>query len=393
MADLAAAALGMDPVEIRRRNLIAPERFPYASPLGFTYDSGRYERALDRACELIDYPGLRREQRAVRAADRVMGIGLAVFIERAGSGVWESGAVAVEPSGRVVIRTGSTSHGQGHGTTFAQMAADELSVDPGDVEIRAGDTAEVPDGVGTFASRSVAVGGSAIVEAARVVKAQAHRVAAHLLGADPSEVRWEHGRFMAPGRQSVSLREVAEAAHDPDRTPDGSEPGLAASVRFELAGPVFPFGAYAVAVEIDPQTGHVTVGRIVAVDDAGRVVNPLLAEGQVVGSTVHGLGEALFEEVLHDEAGQPLNPNFTEYGVPGATEVPAIASEFQETLSPLTPLGAKGIGESGSIAVPAAVANAVADALSPFGVTHLDLPYTPERVWRAIRGGGPVSGR
>ena len=393
MADLAAAELGMDPVEIRRRNFIPPERFPYASPLGFIYDSGRYEPALDRACELIDYPGLRREQRAARAAGRVMGIGVAVFVERAGAGVWESGAVSVEPNGHVVIRTGSTPHGQGHATTFAQIAADELGVDPGDVEIRAGDTAEVPEGVGSFASRSVTVGGSAIVEAARGVREQARRVAAHVLGADPGEVRWEDGRFMVAGRRPVSLPEVAEAAHDPDRLPDGMEPGLEASVRFELTGPVFPFGAYALTAEIDPQTGDVAVGRIVAVDDAGRIVNPLLAEGQVVGSTVQGLGEALFEEVAYDEAGQLLNGTFAQYGIPGAAEVPPIESEFQETPSPFTPLGAKGIGESGSIAVPAAVANAVADALSPFGVTHLDLPYTPERVWRAIRDADPVGDR
>ncbi|MGZ8571211.1 MAG: xanthine dehydrogenase family protein molybdopterin-binding subunit [Actinomycetota bacterium] len=388
MADLAATELGMDPVEIRRRNFIPPERFPYTSPLGFTYDSGRYERALDRVCELIDYPGLRREQPTVRAAGRVTGIGLSVFIERAGAGVWESGAVSIGPSGHVVVRTGSTPHGQGHATTFAQIAADELGVDPGDVEIRAGDTAEVPEGVGSFASRSVTVGGSAIVEAAREVREQARRVAAHLLGAPPGEVRWEGGWFEAPGRRPVSIREVAEAAHDPDRIPDGMEPGLEASVRFELSGPVFPFGAYALTVEIDPQTGDVAVGGIVAVDDAGRIVNPMLAEGQVVGSTVQGLGESLFEEVVYDEAGQLLTGTFTQYGIPGATEVPAIESEFQETPSPFTALGAKGIGESGSIAVPAAVANAVADALSPFGVTHLDLPFTPERVWRAIRDAG-----
>ena len=388
MADLAAAALGIDPVEIRRRNLIPPERFPYPSPLGFTYDSGRYERALDRVCELIDYAALRREQRAARAAGRVMGIGLAVFLERAGAGVWESGAISVDQSGRVVVRTGSTAHGQGHGTTFAQIAADELGVDPGDVEIVAGDTGVVPDGVGTFASRSVTVGGSAVVEAARGVRERARGVAAHLLGVDPGEVRWENGGFEAPGRPALSLRDVAAAAHDPDRIPDGVEPGLEASVRFELPAPVFPFGAYALTVEIDPQTGRVTVGRIVAVDDAGRIVNPLLAQGQVVGSTVQGLGEALFEEIVYDEAGQLLNGSFAQYGILGAPEIPAIESEFQETPSPLTPSGAKGIGESGSIAVPAAMANAVADALSPFGVTHLDLPYSPERVWRAIRDAG-----
>jgi carbon-monoxide dehydrogenase large subunit len=393
MADLAAGELAIDPAEIRRRNFIPPEAFPYETPLGFTYDSGRYERALDRACELIDYPGLRRDQRIARAGGRVAGVGLAVFVERAGAGVWESAAASVEPDGRVVIRTGSTAHGQGHETTFAQITADELGVDPGDVEIRAGDTAEIPEGVGTFASRSVAVGGSAIVGAAREVKEKARRVAAHFLGTDLPEVRWEDGCLTAPGRPPMSLRQVAKVAHDPDRIPDGMEPGLRASVRFELPGPVFPFGAYALSVEIDPQTGHVAIGRIVAVDDAGRIVNPLLAEGQVVGSTVQGLGEALFEEVVYDEVGQLLSGNFTQYGIPAATEAAVIESELQETPSPLTTLGSKGIGESGSIAVPAAVANAVADALSPFGVTHLDLPYTSERVWRAIRDADSVVGR
>jgi carbon-monoxide dehydrogenase large subunit len=353
MADLAATELGIDPAEIRRRNFIPPDRFPYASPLGFAYDSGEYGRALDRVCDLIDYAGFRREQRAAREAGRVIGIGISVFVERAGSAVWESGAASVDASGRVVIRTGSTAHGQGHATTFAQIAADELGVDPEDVEVRAGDTAEVPEGVGTFGSRSVTIGGSAVLQACREVRERARRM----------------------GDGSMSLREAAAAAG-----------GLDASVRFEISGPVFPFGAYIATVEIDPHTGLVTVGRIVAVDDPGRVVNPLLAEGQVVGSTVHGLGEALYEEVVYDDAGQLLSGSFTQYGIPSAVEVPAIESEFQETPSPLTPLGAKGIGESGSIAVPAAVANAVADALSPFGVTHVDLPCTPERVLRAIQG-------
>jgi carbon-monoxide dehydrogenase large subunit len=353
MADLAAAELGIDPAQIRRRNLIPPDRFPYASPLGFTYDSGEYGRALDRVCQLIGYEGLRREQRAAQEAGRVIGIGISVFVERAASAVWESGAASVDKSGRVVIRTGSTAHGQGHATTFAQIAADELGVDPGEVEVRAGDTAEVPEGVGTFGSRSLTIGGAAVQQACRELRERARRV----------------------GDGSMSLREAAASAG-----------GLEASVRFEISGPVFPFGAYIATVEIDPRTGVVTVERIVAVDDPGRVVNPLLAKGQVEGSTMHGVGEALYEEVVYDDAGQLLSGSFTQYGIPSSVEVPRIDSEFQETPSPLTPLGAKGIGESGAIAVPAAVANAVADALSPFGVSHLDLPYTPERVWRAIRG-------
>jgi carbon-monoxide dehydrogenase large subunit len=355
MADLAAAELGLDPAEIRRRNFIQPGRFPFDSPLGFTYDSGDYERALDRACALIDYESFRREQRAAEGSEGLRGIGISVFIERAGSAVWESGAVSVDASGHIVVRTGSTDHGQGHATTFAQIAADELGVDPADVEVRAGDTAEVPAGVGTFGSRSVTIGGSAVLQACREVRERARQV----------------------GDGSMSLREAAAAAG-----------GLEASVRFEIAGPVFPFGAYIVTVRIDQGTGLVTVDRIVAVDDAGRIVNPALAEGQVVGSSVHGLGEALSEEVVVDDQGQQLTGTFAHYGILSALEVPPIQSEFQQTPSPFTILGAKGIGESGAIAVPAAVANAVADALAPLGVTHLDLPYTPERVWRAIHDVG-----
>ncbi|MFL5796599.1 MAG: xanthine dehydrogenase family protein molybdopterin-binding subunit [Actinomycetota bacterium] len=385
MTDLAAAELGIDPAEIRRRNFVPPERFPYESPLGFTYDSGNYARALDRACDVLGYDAVRKEQRAQREAGRVVGVGLSTFVERAGAGNWESGAVEVDPGGRVVVRVGSTPHGQGHETVFAQIAADALGVHPDDVEVRTGDTAEIPEGVGSFASRSVTVGGSAVVEAAERLKEQARRLAAHLLGTDPEEVSWEDGGLTAPGRPPLSLREVAEAANDPSRLPDGVEPGLAAEARFSLPGPVFPFGAYAVTVEVDPETGVVGVRRVVAVDDAGRVVNPLLAEGQVVGSILQGIGQALTEEAVYDDQGQLMTGSFTTYGILGAAEAVPVTSEFLETPSPFNPLGAKGLGESGSIAVPAAVANAVADALSPFGVRDLDPPYTPEKVWRAIR--------
>jgi aerobic carbon-monoxide dehydrogenase large subunit len=254
------------------------------------------------------------------------------------------------------------------------------------VEVRAGDTAEVPEGVGSFASRSVTVGGSAVVRAAEAVKEKARLLAAHLLAVDPEAVQWKDGCLVAPGRPPLTLKQVAEAAHDPARLPEGVEPGLQAAVRFSLPGPVFPFAAYAVTVEVDPETGLVAVDRVAAVDDAGRVINPQLAEGQVLGSTVQGLGEALTEEAVYDDQGQLLTGNFVAYGVLAAPEVPEIESEFRETLSPFNPLGAKGLGESGSIAMPAAVANAVADALSRYGVRHLDPPYTPERVWRAIRG-------
>jgi carbon-monoxide dehydrogenase large subunit len=387
MADLAAAELGIDPAEIRRRNFIPPDRFPYESPLGYTYDSGNYARALDRACDVLGYDAVRKEQRIQREAGRVVGVGLSTFVERAGAGNWESGAVEVEPGGRIIVRVGSTPHGQGHHTVFAQIAADALGVHPNDVEVRTGDTAEIPEGVGSFASRSVTVGGSAVVEAAELLKEKARLVAAHVLRADPEHVRWEDGRLTVPGRSQLSLREVAEAANDPSRLPEGMAPGLAAESRFSLPGPVFPFGAYAVTVEVDQESGVVAVGRVVAVDDPGRVVNPMLAEGQVTGSILQGIGQALTEEAVYDDEGQPMTGSFTSYGILSATEAVPVDSEFLETPSPFNPLGAKGLGESGSIAVPAAVANAVADALSPFGVRDLDPPYTPEKVWRAIRRG------
>jgi carbon-monoxide dehydrogenase large subunit len=371
LADLAAADQGADPVTIRRRNVIPPERFPYTTALGFTYDSGDYGRALDRACELLGYEDRRAEQRAARAAGRLVGVGVCVFVERAGAGLWEHGSVAVGPDGRVLVRTGSTPHGQGHRTTFAQLAADPLGVAPEDVAVEAGDTATVPEGMGTYASRSVTTGGSAVHLAARQVAAKAARIAAWLA---------------ASSGRPATLAEVAAVAGDPARLPPGLEPGLAAEVRFELPGPVFPFGAYAAVVEVDRDTGRLQVARLVGVDDAGRVVNPLLAEGQVRGSAAQGIGQALFEEAVYDDAGQLLTGNLAVYGLPSAVEVPPVEGALLETPSPFTPLGVKGLGESGAIAVPAAIANAVADALAPLGVRHLDPPYTPERLWRVLRG-------
>jgi aerobic carbon-monoxide dehydrogenase large subunit len=383
LADLAAADLGLDPVELRHRNLIPPDRFPYATALGFTYDSGDYRRALDRACRLLGYRERRAEQRAARQRGRLVGVGVGVFVERAGAGLWEHGSVAVGRDGRVLVRTGSTPHGQGHRTTFAQLAADALGVAPEDVAVEAGDTATVPQGMGTYASRSVTTGGSAVHLAARQVAAAAARAAAALLGVAPEDVAVaDGGRLAAPDGRSVTLAQAA-AAGDPTR-PGGQE-GLAATVRFELPGPVFPFGAYAAVVEVDRETGRVTVRRLVAVDDAGRVVNPLLAEGQVMGSTAQGIGQALFEEAAYDEQGQLLTGSFAAYALPTAVEVPPVRGELLETPSPYTPLGVKGLGESGAIAVPAVLANAVADALAPLGVRHLDPPYTPERLWRVLR--------
>jgi aerobic carbon-monoxide dehydrogenase large subunit len=342
LADLAAAELGLDPVELRRRNVIPRDRFPHATPLGFTYDSGDYEGALDAVLELAGWDALRSDRDRRREEGRLAGVGVALYVERVGPG-WETARVTIEQDGSVVLRTGSSPHGQGHETTFAQIVADELGVEPSAVEVRWGDSFEIPEGTGTFASRSVTIGGSAAALACRELRA---RLAA------------------------------------------GEGPPLEAFVRFELPGPVFSSGAYVAAVEIDPETGEVDLLRVVAVDDCGRIVNPLLAEGQVVGAVVQAVGECLFEQVGYDEHGQPLAVNLYEYHLPAAQSVPPIASALRETPSPLNPLGAKGVGEGGSIGTPAAVANAVADALSPLGIRHLDLPFTASRVWHAISSTG-----
>jgi carbon-monoxide dehydrogenase large subunit len=386
MMDLVARQVGLDPLEVRRRNVIPPEAFPYRTPLGFTYDSGRYREVLDRAVELLDHDRWRKERDRARAEGRLLGMGVSLSIERAGVGGWESAAVEVEGDGRVVARLGTNPHGQGHETTFAQIVADELPVDPASVEIRSGDTAEIPRGVGTFASRSVTLGGSALVLALRQVRDKAVRIAAHLLDVSPEEVEWRPEGFVRrDGGGSLPFTEVAAAASDPANLPIGEEPGLAGAAEFRLDGPVFPYGAYGAVVEVEADTGTVRVLRLVGVDDAGRIVNPLLAEGQVVGSTAQGLGQALLEQVVHDSEGNPLTVSFLDYTIPLASDVPAIETDLVETPSPFNPLGAKGIGESGAIGAPPAIANAVMDALAPLGIRHLDFPFTSERIWRAIR--------
>jgi carbon-monoxide dehydrogenase large subunit len=394
MVDLAARELGLDPLEIRRRNFIPPDRFPHANPLGFTYDSGNYARALDRAAHLLEYDRWRAEQRRGRAEGRLIGLGVAAFVERAGGGLWESASVTVNPSGRVTVRTGSHSQGQGHETTFAQIAADALGITPQAVVVQQGDSAVVPRGQGTFSSRSTTIGGSATVVAVEKIKAKATRIAAHLLEAAPEDIVWDGGRLHVRGMpaRGVTFEQLAAAAYDPARVPRDLEIGLEAMGHFALPRPVFPFGAHAAVVEIERETGTLRVLRLIAVDDAGRIVNPLLAEGQVRGSAAQGLGQCLTEQVLYDESGQPQTATFAEYGLLRAPDLPPLESEFLETLSPINPLGAKGLGEAGCIGIPAAVANAVADALAPLGVRHLDVPFSPLRLWRACGAAGERAG-
>jgi carbon-monoxide dehydrogenase large subunit len=348
--DRAARELGLEPAEVRRRNLI---RFlPHRSALGWTYDSGDYGRCLDRALELV------QPERGP-----LLGTGVAMYVERAG-GNWEGARVSVGSDGRVVAQSGSCPHGQGHETTFAQIVADRLGIEVGDVELRFG---EIP-GVGTFASRSVAMGGSALVQASARILESATRVAARLLDCRVEEVSRVGREWVGPDGRAVPWTKAAA--------------GLEAEARFE-SDLVFGSGAYAAVVEIERETGALTVRRLAAVDDAGTIVNPLLAEGQVHGGIVQGLGAVLMEEVVHDVDGQPRNASFIEYSLPSAVEVPPIASDFVQTPTPLNPLGAKGIGEGGAIGTPAAIANAVADAL---GRPAPDPPFTAEKLWRAVRG-------
>ena len=369
--DDAARALGLPPAELRRRNLV--RTFPHTTPLGWTYDSGDYERCLDLALELAaDAPSAR--------PGRLTGSGVAMYVERAG-GMWESAEATVEPSGRVVIRSGSSPHGQGHETTFAQIAADRLGIPMDDVVLRFGDTAVVPRGVGTFASRSVSMGGSAIVVALDRIVARGRALAAALLDADEDDVVWDDGRFTAPGGRAASLREVAAFAYQPSRLPKGAEVGLHASARFR-SPMVFSSGAYAATVEIDPGTGIIRVLHLAGVDDGGTVVNPLLAHGQVVGGIAQGLGECLAEEAVHDEGGQLTTASFADYSLLTAAEMPPLAIGVVETPSPHNPLGAKGLGEGGAIGSLPAVANAVADALDG---RHVDPPFTEEKLWRALK--------
>jgi carbon-monoxide dehydrogenase large subunit len=387
LMDLAAREARLDAAEIRRRNFVPAGRFPWTTATGQVYDSGDYALALDRALEALGYARLREEQARARARGRLAGIGLAAYIEPSGLG-WESGSVRVERTGAVTAVTGSSPHGQGHETTFAQVVADHLGVEFEAVVVRHGDTRGVPQGFGTFGSRSVALGGGALAQASAQLREKGRRIAASLLEAALPDVLAVPGGFQVVGvpERRVSWERVAEVAYRGQGLPPGDAPGLDATVFFQPGGEVWSFGCCAAVVQIERETGAVSLERLVWVDDAGTVVNPLLLEGQLHGAFCQALGQALFEEIVYDEAGQLLTGTLMEYALPRAADVPAPVLIKTTTPSPLNPLGAKGAGEAGCIAVPPAIVNAVADALAPLGVRHLDMPLTPEKVWRAIRG-------
>jgi aerobic carbon-monoxide dehydrogenase large subunit len=387
--DLLAARLRIDPAELRRRNLIPARAFPYTTATKARYDSGDYEGALDRVLEAAGYGELRAEQarRRERGDVRQLGIGLAVYVEVTGFGS-EYGEVEVEPDGRVTARTGVSPHGQGHETAFAQLVAATLGVAADQVTVVHSDTAALPRGDGTMGSRSLQVGGSAVAEAAGQVLEQARELAAHLLEAPAEDVAVFAGEGIGvAGAPSTALTwaELATAAADPARRPPGMDGGLAAAVDFKMERSTFPFGAHLAVCEVDTETGLARLLRHLAVDDSGRILNAVLAEGQVHGGIAQGVAQALFEEVRYDEDGNCLNGNLASYTMPSPADLPSFETQRTQTPTPLNPLGAKGIGESGTIGATPAVQNAVVDALAHLGVTHIDMPLTPERVWRAIR--------
>jgi carbon-monoxide dehydrogenase large subunit len=381
LVDQAARELGIDRIELRRRNLI--REFPHPTPLGWIYDSGDYERCLDLAVELGELHPDAGERLDGPADGTVTGTGIALYVERAG-GQWESAEIELEPSGRFLISSSSSPHGQGHETTFAQIAGDRLGTGLDQIVMRFGDSATSPRGVGTFGSRSVAMAGSAIVVAAEKLVELARPLAGHLLACEPADVRLSDGAFTsAAGEDAVTWEQLARAAYQPERLSSGMEVGLRAGARFH-SPLVFSSGAYAATVEIERATGKLRVLRIAAVDDAGTVINPLLAHGQVIGGVVQALGECLVEEAVYDSTGQNRSGSFMDYSLLTAAEIPPIVTGEVASPSPHNPLGAKGAGEGGAVGTLPAIANAVADAL---GGLHLDPPYGEEKLWRALKEG------
>ena len=383
--DILAGELGMDPIELRRKNFIPSDAFPYKTATGMTYDSGDYEKPLTKALEIANYEELRAEQARLRSQGRYMGIGVVTFTEICGFGPFDSANVRVEPSGRVTVATGVSPHGQGQETTFAQIVADELGVSMDDVIVIHGDTAKTPAGIGTMGSRGLVVGGSALMGGLGKIKEKAVKIAAHKLEAAESDVAFEDGKFGVKGspEKAMTLKEVAAAAYS-GGMPVEIGTGLEVTDFFAPPGTTFPFGADIAVVEVDAETGEVKLVRYVAVDDCGRQISPLLVDGQVHGGLTQGIAQALYEEIVYDEQGQLLTGSLMDYALPKSINLPMYENDRTETPSPLNPLGAKGIGELATIGSTPAIVNAVVDALSPFGITHLDMPLKPQRLWQAM---------
>jgi aerobic carbon-monoxide dehydrogenase large subunit len=393
--DILADELKMDPAELRRKNFIRKDQFPYASALGFTYDSGDYDATLQKALDAIGYQNLLKEQADRRARGELMGIGFSTFTEVVGAGpskhfdilgikMFDSAEIRIHPTGAGVVRAGTKSQGQGHETTWAQIVAEELGLDPQTIMVEEGDTDTAPYGLGTYASRSTPVAGAAIATAARRVRDKGKKIAAHLLEVGEADVEWRDYKFQVKGvpAKAVTMKEVAFAAYT---NPGPNEPGLEATNYYDPPNMTFPNGAYVAVVDVDRDTGEVKVRRFLAVDDCGTVINPLIVEGQIHGGLTEGFAIAFMQEIQYDGDGNNLNTNFTDYLLPTSLETPKWETANTVTPSPHHPIGAKGVGESPNVGSPAAFVNAVIDALSPLGVRHIDMPLTRDKVWRAIR--------
>ena len=399
MVDMLADDLDMDPAELRLKNFIPSSAFPYKSPMGWEYDSGNYEGALKLAMKKIGYDALLKEQKEKRERGELMGIGISSFTEVVGAGpskdfdilglkMFDSSEIRIHPTGKVTARFGTKSQGQGHETTYAQIIDEELGIPVADISVEEGDTDTAPYGLGTYASRSTPVAGAAGAMACRKIWDKAKKIAAHLLEVSEDDLEWEPGKFSVKGvpEKVSTIQDVAFAAYT--NHPQGLEAGLEAVSYYDPPNMTFPFGSYICVVDIDSGTGEVKIRRFVAVDDCGNIINPMIVEGQIHGGLTMGFAPALLEEISYDEEGNMTGGSFMDYLVPTAVETPKWETDKTCTPSPHHPLGAKGVGESATLGAPPAIANAVVDALSHLGVRHLDIPITPEKVWRAIHKNG-----
>ena len=399
VTDVLALELGMDPAELRLKNFIPADQFPYRSALGWEYDSGNYPAALEKAMAKIGYADLRREQAEKRARGELMGIGISSFTEIVGAGpskqfdilgikMFDSAEIRVHPTGKALARFGTKSQGQGHETTYAQIVAEELGIPAAHVQVEEGDTDTAPYGLGTYASRSTPVAAAACAVAARKIRDKAKKIAAHLLEASEDDLEWEPGKFFVKGapQKAKTIQEIALAAYT--NHPQGMEAGLEAVNYYDPPNLTFPFGSYICVVDIDRGTGEVKVRRFVAVDDCGNIINPMIVEGQIHGGLTMGLAPALFEEISYDENGNVSGGSFMDYLLPTAMETPKWELDRTVTPSPHHPLGAKGVGESATVGAPPAIVNAVVDALAHLGVRHVDIPITPEKVWKILQEKG-----
>jgi aerobic carbon-monoxide dehydrogenase large subunit len=399
IVDALAHELGMDPVELRIRNFIQPEQFPYTTKTGWVYDSGDYEPAMREMVRIADYDALRREQAAKRERGELMGIGVSFFTEAVGAGprkdmdilglgMADGCELRVHPTGKAVVRLSVKTQGQGHETTFAQIVSEELGLPPEDIDVVHGDTDNTPFGLGTYGSRSTPVSGAAAALVARKVRDKARIIASGMLEVSVADLEWDKGRFHVAGdpESAVTIQDIAMKAHGAGDLPEGLEGGLEAQICYNPENLTYPFGAYLCVVDVDPGTGHVKVRRFVAVDDCGTRINPMIIEGQVHGGLTDGVGMALMEMIAFDEDGNCLSGSLMDYLIPTALETPDWETGSTVTPSPHHPIGAKGVGESATVGSPPAVVNAVVDALVPFGVRHVDMPLTPSRVWEAMQG-------